>query len=131
MIKLTIGEVMVSSPVTVTGEKSVGEARELMYTLGIRHLPVEENGRCIGIVTDRDIKLAYAVQGQDASRRAIKEIGQGSVYTVGRDQDVGIVAEHLALEQIGCAVVEEEGRIVGIFTTVDACRVLADLLAGE
>jgi len=122
---------MTCSPVTVTAETSVGEARELMYTLGIRHLPVEEKGRCIGIVTDRDIKLAFAVQGADASKRAMREIGQGSVYTVGREQDVAVVAEHLALEQIGCAVVVEEGKVVGIFTTIDACRVLADLLTRE
>lgn len=59
---LTIGEVMHASPHTIGMGQPADVAKKFMTTHGIRHYPVLDGGRCVGILSDRDIKLAFAVE---------------------------------------------------------------------
>ena len=62
LASLKIGDVMTKDPITIDVEQSVSDARSLMYSRGIRHLPVMEGSSLFGVVSDRDIKLAAAVE---------------------------------------------------------------------
>jgi CBS domain-containing protein len=56
-----IKSIMTPSPLTADKETSVEEAQKLMMEKSIRHLPVVDNNKAVGILSDRDIALALLV----------------------------------------------------------------------
>ncbi len=115
------------APHTIGVNQTVEVAKKQMATLGVRHLPVLDGGRCVGIVSDRDIKLAYAVENLKAGTLKLKEICSSEVYEVPPHEPLASVAQYMADAAIGSAIISEHGKVVGIFTTTDACKVLATL----
>lgn len=120
----TMQSVMTKCPHTVGSHQTLQDAKRLMAEFGFRHLPVLKGGRCIGVISDRDIKLAFAVDGKIAASVKVGDACTAEVYTVTPNQSLKEVASHMANEGIGSAVVVENEKVVGIFTTTDACRVL-------
>lgn len=101
----------------------------MMRAYQIRHLPVLEAGRLVGIVSDRDLHLIETLPGSDPDEITIDEAMTKDVYAVGTDDPADTVAEQMAEHKYGCAVVVNPwGSVEGIFTTVDAMQVLADVL---
>lgn len=126
--KISVRTVMTLTPITIGDDQSLDAAKHLMASHGIRHLPVLHGGRCVGILSDRDIKLAYAVEPQTAKDMLVKDTFTDDVYTVTPCESVQTIAATLAERGIGSAVVVERDRVVGIFTLIDVCRVLARIL---
>ena len=122
-----IGDVMHPAPHTIGVGQSVEFAKKQMASLGVRHLPVLDGGRCVGIVSDRDIKLAYALENAKAGAMTLKDICSLDVYEVPPTEPLASVAQYMADAVIGSAIITEHGKVVGIFTTTDACKVLAKL----
>jgi len=123
-------DVMTPFPYTVEAGQLIKEAKAVMYGKSIRHLPVVEHGKAIGILTDRDIKLAYAVLKDDLDEENLR-VGEACVYEVYTadveeplDRVLGVMIE----KHIGSTVVTKSGKVVGIFTATDACKKLAELL---
>jgi acetoin utilization protein AcuB len=94
----------------------------------IRHLPVLEGGRLVGIVTERDLHLIETLRDVDPAQVAVEEAMSEHVYAVEPDAPLDAVATTLSEHKYGSAVVLQNGKVVGIFTTNDACRALAELL---
>jgi acetoin utilization protein AcuB len=129
----SVGEVMTRTPVVVESDASVAVAQDLMVDHEIRHLPVVSSGVLVGIVSDRDI--AALENDADASKLAsdlcVREICSLDHYSVSPDAPLDDVLETLAERRIGSVVVTESGKVVGLFTATDACRVLAAQLRHE
>jgi acetoin utilization protein AcuB len=124
-----IKDAMTAFPYTIGDDQPLEAAKIEMARHNIRHLPVLHGGVCVGLLSDRDIKLAYAVEPDKASRIKIKDACAGDVYTVATGEPLGAVAAHMAQLGIGSAVVvDEREKVVGIFTTTDACRALSEVL---
>lgn len=122
----TVQKFMSYDPVSLDADKAIVDAENLMRDLGIRHLPIVENGTVVGILSDRDIKLAKSiVQAADAIQ--VRHICQNDVYCVEPNTPIDVVVDTMADHQYGSAVVVQNGKLVGIFTTVDACRTLAEI----
>jgi acetoin utilization protein AcuB len=126
---VTISDFMTEKPHSISESDSVYDAMETMERLGVRHLPVLENNILKGLLTERDVKTLFTFAG---TARNPKDIPVGDVctcpaYVVGPETPLTVVASMMAEHKYGCAVVMKEDRLVGIFTVVDACRVLADL----
>jgi acetoin utilization protein AcuB len=119
---------MTTSPHSIGSEQTLSRAHEVMREHGIRHLPVLHGGTLVGMLTDRDTHLVEALSGVDPKKVLVDDAMSSSVYSVGPetplDEVVGSMAEH----KYGSAVVMQGSKVVGIFTTVDACRTLAELL---
>ena len=122
----TVQKYMSYDPFFITAEKTVIEAQDLMKKHNIRHLPVLHDGEVIGILSDRDIKLAMSLIQADAMIKA-GYICHDHVYHVEPETHIDQVAQVMAEKHYGCAVVLQNGKLVGIFTTVDACRALAEI----
>ncbi len=121
---------MTPFPYSVEASAPVAQAQDFMREHRIRHLPVTENGRLSGIISDRDIKL---VLGPDFAYPNGKELRVGDVmvrdpYVVDLDTRLDDVLHHMAAHQLGSALVTREGKLAGVFTTTDACRHFADFL---
>jgi acetoin utilization protein AcuB len=129
-MKHTISEYMTKTPFTIGDDQPLSAAKHLMAEHSIRHLPVLHAGRCVGILSDRDIKLAYAVEHTSAERLRVSDVCGGDVYTAKAQDTLSEVASKMAAQGIGSAVIlDDREHVAGIFTSTDACRVLGALAA--
>ncbi len=123
----TVQKFMTYNPVTINASKTIAEAQSLMKEKQIRHLPVMDENKIVGIVTDRDVKLVLSLVLASPQSLKIKDIMHSSVYTVHPETPIDQIADEMASKRYGCAVVEDNHKIVGIFTTVDALKVVSDI----
>lgn len=93
----------------------------------VRHLPVLKGDEVIGLVSERDITFGLAL----SKKLTIAEVYTPEPYIVSPKEPLDVVAAHMAEDRLGCALVMEKDKLVGIFTTTDACRVLASTLAAS
>ena len=122
----TLERYMTRHPHSIRYDEKLDAAFQLMTTLGVRHLPVLDAGKLMGILSERDVRLANSA---NIGRLKVSDVCIDEPYAVDVDTSLFIVAATMAEKKIGSAVILEEGRLVGIFTATDACRALADTLA--
>lgn len=127
-IPRTIGELMTPCPVAVRVGQSLEAAHARMREHRIRHLPVMEDGQVIGVVSQRDLHLLESLQEVDTSRVTVEEAMSHSPYVVGPDESVPRVLDHMLDRKFGSTLIMDRGRLVGIFTAVDAVNALRQLL---
>jgi acetoin utilization protein AcuB len=96
----------------------------------IRHLPVTEDGVLIGVVSDRDIKLLLGPDFDypDPTELRVRDAMVLETYVVDIGTPLAHVAQHMAEHRVGSALVTKKGKLVGVFTSTDACRILAETL---
>jgi acetoin utilization protein AcuB len=121
---------MTPFPYSVDVDAPLAEAHAFLRERHIRHLPVTERGELVGVLTDRDIKLALGPDlGSPPERElAVRDVFQPETYVVDAGAQLLTVAATMAERHLGSALVTRGGKLVGIFTTTDACRALARIL---
>ncbi|MCB0318416.1 MAG: CBS domain-containing protein [Bdellovibrionales bacterium] len=125
---MKISDVMTPCPYTINSSQSIEQAVEMMTVRGIRHLPVVENGELLGILTEQYIKVAKTVCDTSGYCPLVGEICQKDPLVAESDATVADVATEMAKEKAEVALIaDSDGNFLGIFTTNDACRVLAML----
>jgi acetoin utilization protein AcuB len=129
MLMPTMSQYMTRQPWTVRKDAKMSQAHELMRSHRIRHLPVLDAGKLVGIVSDRDLHLIETLPDSDPDDITVEEAMTENAYVVGPDDPVDTVVERMAAHKYGCAIVaNRRGFVEGIFTTVDAMQVLAEVL---
>jgi acetoin utilization protein AcuB len=118
---------MTASPIVIASDRPLAEAHRLMRERGFRHLPVVDDGRLVGLVSQRDLYLLETLKGIDPATESVGEAMSDAPFTVGPDARLEEVAACMADRRIGSAVVVDRGAVIGVFTTVDALRALAEL----
>jgi len=122
--------VMKSPVLTVGPEATLEEAYKLLLERGIRHLPVVEEGRLVGIVTDRDIRLATShlnPKGPCPGCTRVGEVMTREVVTAHPLDPVEEAARVMRERKIGCLPVLEDEALVGIVTGIDLLDALLRL----
>ncbi len=117
---------MSSNPVTVTPEVSVDQALSLMREHGIRHLPVVEDGKVKGLVTDNELRSAWFPSL--LSELTVKDLMATDPLTVDAEEMVYQAARLLHNHKLTGLLVMDHGKLVGIITLSDVLRVLVALL---
>ncbi len=119
---------MTPFPYSVALEAPIGQARKLMLDNHVHHLPVTENGRLAGIITDRDIKLLLGPElgSPDPRELTVEDAYVAHSYIVDLETPLVDVLAAMLEHHLGAALVTGHGRLAGIFTAMDACRVLHD-----
>ena len=123
----TIKQVMTENPHTIAGHESVELAQAKMKEFKCRHLPVLEGGELVGIISDRDLDFALRVDHAEPSELKISEVYTAEPFVVAPNESLKRVCEEMR-KGIGSAVIVERDKPIGIFTTTNACAVLADIL---
>lgn len=105
-------------------------ARELMRKHKVRHLPVKAEGKLVSVITDRDLKFALdpdlGLPPRESLR--VRDVCVYTAFIVDIDSRLDDVLETMAERKIGSALVTRDGKLVGIFTSPDACRTLARMI---
>lgn len=128
----TIETVMTPCPWTIHAEDRLVHARDVMERNAIRHLPVTEDGALAGVVSQREVELLLrSAPAERAASLVVRDAIARDPYVVECGAPLIGVLETMAGRHIGSALVVREGRLVGIFTAVDACRCFADHLGGR
>ena len=124
----TIRAVMVREPRAIAYDRTLADAHRLMRENGIRHLPVMRDSRLVGILSLRDLHLVQTLRQIDPEKVRVEEAMTPNPFSVSPDAALADVARAMARNKWGSAVVMEGDRLVGMFTTIDALRLLADLV---
>jgi acetoin utilization protein AcuB len=124
----TISKYMSTSPHSIGPAQSLATAHKLFRDHEIRHLPVLDGGRLVGLLTTRDVTLVESFESLDTNATKVEDVMATSVYTTSPDAALDEVCDHMAQHKYGSAVVVQNNHVVGIFTTVDICRATAELL---
>ena len=119
---------MTTSPHTIGSDQTIAKAASVMSEHRIRHLPVLRGGRLLGVLSDRDVKLIESFRDVDASKTTVDEAMTEQPYAVEHDVPLDQVVRTMAEKRLGSAVIMQNHKVVGIFTTVDACQALSQLL---
>jgi acetoin utilization protein AcuB len=138
---MKIGELMTrTNLITARPDVPVLEARRLMVKEKIRHLLItESDGRLVGIVTDRDIRLNLPSQATSLSvweinhlltKLTVGEVMTRAVITVGPERDARDAAVLMLDHAIGALPVMDSGTLVGIVTETDILRGFVWLTGG-
>ena len=119
---------MSPAPQTISREITLSQASHLMRELDIRHLPVMEGGKIIGIVSDRDVCLLGSVKGINIEKILVDDVMSRDLYVVSPDTPLDDALRMMIDQKIGSAVVMDRGKLAGIFTVIDALRALSGFL---
>ena len=122
--------VMTPFPYSVALEASFDEASELMGRHNVRHLPVTRDHEVVGVITDRDMTSAMHVRSQssDSDSLSVSDLYIADPYIVSVDEPLDSVLLTMAERHIGSAIVTKAGKLVGMFTSLDACRSFGEYL---
>jgi len=123
---LSVRDVMSTDLVTVGPGESARRAYEVMRDRRIRHLPVVDNDRLVGILSDRDLRPVLLSPGLAGA--AVSELMSEQPTTIAPGAPVEDAASVLVVRKIGCLPVVEAGRLIGIVTETDLLAVLVELL---
>jgi CBS domain-containing protein len=106
----------------VRPDLSIGAAAKLMSEKDVGFLPVGDDDRLRGIITDRDIAVRAVAHAKDHNT-PVSEVMSAEVMYCFDDQDIGEVAENMAKIQVRrLPVVDRDKRLVGIISLADAAR---------
>jgi len=133
---MQVKEIMTPKPITIEPQKAVYEALLLMYQHDIRRLPVIEDGRLVGIISDRDIKqimgrpiLTREETGKEELNFRVSEVMTHDVIMVEQDADLREAIELMAENKIsGLPVVDHDEKLVGVVSSIDVLWYALDLL---
>lgn len=124
-----IREFMTLQPQSIEGKESLDTARSLMAMFGIRHLPVTRDGIVVGILSQREADIGLQLEIVEGVKRfLVIDACSEKPYIAYPETPLREVVGVMAREHLGSVIVMENAKLVGIFTTVDACRVLHDLI---
>jgi acetoin utilization protein AcuB len=124
----TVQKFMTYTPKSIGFDQTLSQASEFMRKLHLRHLPVLKGGELVGILTDRDIKLAMSFKDVDSNTMTVEEALTPDPYFTSPTAPLNEVVANMAEHKYGCALVIDHGKLVGIFTETDAYKALAELL---
>jgi acetoin utilization protein AcuB len=108
--------------------QTLARAHAMMRKWSIRHLPVLDAGRVVGLLSIRDLHLVETLRDVDPTKVPVEGAMSPEPYTIAPDTDLRTVAIEMANRKLGSALVVSREKVIGIFTTVDALRALSELL---
>jgi CBS domain-containing protein len=126
-----VREVMTLSPVSCAAQDSVAEAAKAMAKEDVGPIPVVDQGRLVGLLTDRDIVVRVVAKGRDPQSTTVGEVASSDLTTVSPDEDLDQALKLLAEQRIRRLPVVEGDKLVGIVAQADIARQGDDPITGQ
>ena len=115
-------------PYAVGPHEPLGNARRLMEKYAIRDLPVRAEGKLVGLLSERELRLVWSLLHPPPETLTVEDAMTLEPYAVPSETPLDEVVREMADRTLDAAVVLDGGRVVGVFTATDAMRALADAL---
>jgi acetoin utilization protein AcuB len=127
---MTVEQYTTPCPVSVKESDSLATVETLMEEYGIRHIPVVRDDFPIGIISERDLYRRARSEGYQSNTAF--EVMTPVPFTVNENAPLSKVALEMSAQKVGSAiVVNAEGKLAGIFTSIDALNALVEVLRGD
>jgi CBS domain-containing protein len=118
----SVRDVMTRKPHSVGTTDPVVEAARLMRDEHVGSLPVVEDGRLVGMITDRDIAMRIVAEGANPESVTVGDVASRRVVTAEPDQDLDEARKLMAQHQVRRLPVVEGDELVGILAQADVTR---------
>jgi len=122
----TVGCYMTREPYSIESSDSLSRARKLMKTHSIRHLPVIDGDKLVGVLSARDIATIDAIPGVDLAHVEVARV-MDTPLSLSSQEGIDEASETMATHKRDCLVVNGPHCVVGVFTATDALLALADI----
>jgi acetoin utilization protein AcuB len=129
--KIPVEEFTTPNPITATIHSKVEELVRVMKEHGIRHIPIMQNEKVVGIVSDRDLKVISGLKMLEKSLLTAEDIMSVDPITVDSSTLLDEVAFEMSERKIGSVIVTENDQFVGIFTVTDALNAFIEAARAE
>ena len=128
---MQITEIMTREPVVARPDATLREAAQMMRELDSGVLPIGEDDRLLGVLTDRDITIRATAEGKDPTATAVREVMSTEVVSCFDDvRDAATRMEEHQLRRL--VVLDRDERLAGIVSLGDlAVHTTDDRIAGE
>jgi CBS domain-containing protein len=127
-----IRDYMTTHVETLDPDWTVQEAARKMKDHDFGFLPVTENGRCVGVLTDRDVTLRVIAEGRDPVRTLVRDVMSRDVIASREDDELETVYELMKERQLRrLPVVDAQGKLAGMITLARIAREQGEEAAGE
>ena len=124
----TVSAYMTKNVHAIDMENSLPTARRLMEEHGIRHLPVTDGSKIVGLLSERDLGKLEVFPMLSMSMISVPDAMSDNPYVVAPDAPMIGVLEKMRDERLGSAIIADDGKVVGIFTATDAISHLIEAL---
>ena len=126
-LNVSVEEYTTPNPITAKEEASVDELASLMKEHGIRHLPITRDGKVVGVVSERDLKVVIGLDFKEKAQVRAADIMAKDPVTVSAEASLDEVAFEMSKCKIGSVIVNENNQLLGIFTVTDALNALIEI----
>jgi len=126
--RIPIQKYMTQAQFFASPEESVLLAYERMLEHDVRHLPVVRGTALVGVLFKSDLKMVQALDPAVVRPIKVEAVMVTEYYTVAPDEALDVAAREMSKRKWGSALVIDQGKVVGVFTTTDALRALSDAL---
>jgi acetoin utilization protein AcuB len=126
---MLVRDIMRSPAVAISADTMLQDAYRTMQERGIRHLPVLEGEKLVGVITDRDLRLATSALAPSpfSPDSRVSAVMSAAPLTADASDPVEDAARTMRELKIGCLPVLDDGRLIGIVTGLDLLDALIRL----
>lgn len=122
-----INKFMTTSPHTIGSDQTLEQAKKIMHEFSIRHLPVLNAGKVVGIISEKDINFLSSFKEIDLQKEKVEQAMTLDPFMVNADTLLDGICMEMAEKKIGSVLVKDNNKLVGIFTWIDALRAMNEL----
>lgn len=137
----TVGDIMSRPPISIFADSDLRDARNTMRAHGVHHLLVEDRGRIVAVISDRDVlqSISPYADGHAAQRRDDETLSRPvysaasyNMVTIDHETPVELAAATMLEHEISCLpVTGRSAEVLGIVTTRDLLRATLSCLVSE
>ena len=118
----SVRDAMTENPRSIAASASVVEAARLMRAEHIGSLPITDDEKLVGMITDRDITTRVVAEAADPKTTSVEDVYSRDLISVEPDQDLDEALQLMARHQVRRLPVVESNRLVGIVAQADIAR---------
>ena len=116
---MNLGEIMATELVTCDPNETISQAAQKMKNRNIGSCPVVDDGKLVGMVTDRDITTRAVAKGFDVNQKTVREIMSARPITGYPSMSLEDACEMMSEHQIRRLPIVEENQLIGIVALAD------------
>lgn len=139
---MLVRDIMTEEPVAVQVHETIGDVLEITRDLDIRHVPVLEDGRLVGMISDRDLRdYSYPIEAladnpaiaTDRREERVSVLMTGRPMTVGPGDNVVELIDLMLDQRVGAVPVVDpgDGALIGVVSYIDVLHAAREYFEDE